>query len=202
MSLTNTTSLSTGRLSAMILPHMQGWKCDRLTVRVRWSRGAEFSGTCNYARRAISVNLGRDNRYPYVMDTHAARPCSNRTHWWRPSCRIVLADAYQLVLFVFLHELYHWLIRQARRNTRQKEGRCDRFAARVLVNEYGCPMLDYRGRPVPREEWDFQDLYPFVESARRKGTLAPRPRSVTAAPVLAARQAMDPGGQGLLFAIH
>ncbi|UCG33825.1 MAG: hypothetical protein JSU68_04150 [Phycisphaerales bacterium] len=200
MRLTNSTSLSTGRLNAMILPHMQGWKCDRLIVRVRWSRGAEFSGTCNYTRRVITVNLGRHNRYPYVMDTQTARPRSNRTHWWRPSCHIVLADAYQLALFVFLHELYHWLIRQARRNTRQKEGRCDRFAARVLVNEYGCPMLDAKGRPVPRAEWDFQDLYSFIEGARRKRTSARRPRLAATAPE--PRHPVDIGGQGLLFPIH
>lgn len=200
MTLINTTSLSTGRLNAMILPYLQGWKCDRLIVRVRWSRGAEFSGTCDYTRRLITVNLGRHNEYPYVMDTQAARPRSNRTHWWRPACQIVLADAYQLVLFVFLHELYHWLIRQARRNTRQKEGRCDRFAARVLVHEYGCPMLDAKGRPVPREEWDFQELNAFVEGARRKGASARRPRLATAAP--ATRQPDEIGAQGLLFPIH
>ena len=199
MELVNTTSLSTERLGAMLLPQVRGWKCDRLVTRIRWSRGAEFSGTCLYNRRLITINLGRHNRYPYLMDTQAARPRSNRTHWWRPVCRIELGDAYQLVLFVFLHELYHWLIKQARRNARQKEGRCDRFAARILVGEYGCRMLDRQGRRVPREEWDFQDLDSFVRAARSKR--ARRPRPAWAASLVPAPHPLEVGAQSLLFPI-
>jgi hypothetical protein len=200
MELLNATSLSTERLQSMLLPHVQGWKCDRLVTYVRWSRGAEFSGSCVYDRRQINVNLGKQNTYPYLMDTHAAKPRYNRTHWWRPVCQIELRDAYQLVLFVFLHELYHWLIKQARRNMRQKEGRCDRFAARALVDWHGCRMLDERGREVAREQWDFQDLESFVQAARsrrgRRRLEPPLPSGIpTAAPSVLR-------GQGLLFPIH
>ena len=184
----------------MFEPYVTGWKCDRLAVRVRWSRGAEFSGTCRYGARVITVNLGRGNAYPYGMDTHVARPRRNRTHWWRPVCEIELRDAHELALFVYLHELYHWLVKQARRNTRQKEGMCDRFAMRVLVDEYGCRLRDSKGRPVAREEWDIQDLLRFVEGARSKRR---ERRSVgEAVPRIAARQKVVVGEQRLLFAIQ
>jgi len=199
MELINSTSLCTGRLGSMILPRVRGWKCDRLVTRIRWSRGAEFSGACHYDRRLITVNLGRHNRYPYLLNTQAARPRSNRTHWWRPACRIELGDACQLVLFVFLHELYHWLTKQARRNTRRKEGRCDRFAARVLVNEYGCRMLDEHDREVPREDWDFQDLDSFVQGARSKRVR--RPRLASASCPGPAPGALEIGAQGYLFPV-
>ena len=177
MELRNSTDLSTERLRAMILPHALFWRCDRLTVDVRWSRGADFSGSCRYDKRVITVNIGRHVVFPYRMDTHVARPRRNRTAWWRPACIIELRDAYQLVLFVFLHELYHWLVKQARRSVRQKEGMCDRFAARVLVDEYECEIRDAKGKPVPREEWDFQRLTSFVAAARRK-------RSNSAMPIM------------------
>lgn len=200
MELTNSTTLGTDRLRAMFEPHLIGWKCDRLKVRLRWSRGAEFSGTCRYADRVITINLGRTNRYPYRMDTHVARPRRNRTHWWRPVCEIELRDAYQLALFVFLHELYHWFVRQSRRNTRQKEGMCDRFAARVLLDEYGCRLADSHGRVLPREEWDFRDLLGFVQGARSKRH--PGPKVLPFVPRAAARQKLLVGEQRLLFPIH
>ncbi len=71
-----------------------------------------------------------------------------------------------MVLFVFLHELYHFLVKRARRNPRQKESMCDRFAARYLVERFGATVRDSSGRIVPREAWDFQDLERFVAAAR------------------------------------
>ena len=47
---------------------------------------------------------------------------------------------------------------------------CDRFAARVLTDRYGCPVIDRRGRPVDRAAWDFQDLDRFVAAAPRDQT--------------------------------
>jgi hypothetical protein len=61
-----------------------------------------------------------------------------------------------------MHELYHLLIYRARRNIRQKEAMCDRFAARWMVDRFGAIVRDPRGRPVRRSEWDFQDLDGFV----------------------------------------
>jgi len=149
----------------MLRRHSQGWRCGALTVVVRPSRGADFSGTCHYARKRIYVNVGQHVVYPYRAPTRLARARSNRTHWWKPVYTLELADAYQLVLFVFLHELYHWLVKVARRNVRQKESMCDRFAARALVETYGAVVRDPCGRRVPREEWDFQDLDGFVAEA-------------------------------------
>lgn len=162
----NRTQLDTARLKEMILCATTSWPDEGLTVFIRYSRGAEFSGTCYYKDNRIYVNLGRQNAYPYRLRTHIARARSNRRGWWREAYSLEMADAYQLVLFVFLHEFYHWLVRRARRNTRQKEARCDRFAARVLVDCYGTVVRDSQGGLAQREEWDFQDLEGFVAAAR------------------------------------
>ena len=45
MRLHNTTHLDTDRLKAMMFAAIDGWPRDGLDVRVRYSRGAEFSGT-------------------------------------------------------------------------------------------------------------------------------------------------------------
>jgi hypothetical protein len=164
----NATQLDGERLEHTFLRHTRPWRHDGLTVRVRYSRGADFSGSCYYRDQRIFINVGRHNRYPYRMGTHIARARGNRTHWWREVYSIVLADAYQLALFVYLHELYHALVHAARRNTRRKEAMCDRFAARVLIEEYGCPIVARDGRCVLREEWDFQDLQGFVGAAAKE----------------------------------
>lgn len=147
-----------------------GWPHETFAVSVRYSRGSEYSGTCYYDRDQAYINIGRDNRYPFEIKTHIARARSNRTHWWREFYTLELSDPYQLALFVFMHEFYHWLVRKARRNVRQKEGRCDRFAARALVDAHGAVIRDSQGRLVPREAWDFQDLDGFVIAARRLKT--------------------------------
>lgn len=166
MRLHNTTHLDTDRLKGMILAAIDGWPRGGLDVRVRYSRGAEFSGTCYYRTARININLGRTNVYPYLVRAGIARAWSNRRSWGREIYSVPVADAYQLALFIFLHEFYHWLVKKARRNTRQKEARCDRFATRVLVNHYGAVVRDSSDRPVPREAWDFQDLEGFVSAAR------------------------------------
>lgn len=168
MLLLNSTHLDTDRVRAMFLRHTRPYRHDRLTVRLRYSRGADFSGSCYYRDQRIFINLGRHNRYPFRLGTHIARAVSNRTHWWRDVYTIILADAYQLALFVYLHELFHALVSAARRNTRRKEAMCDRFAARVLADAYHCPVLDRNGRRVARSDWDFQDLERFVAAAPRE----------------------------------
>lgn len=172
MDFQNTTRLSGSRLLNLFLQHTVPYRHDALCVRVRYSRGADFSGTCYYATQRIFVNLGRNVRYPYLLGTHIARSQSNATHWWRENYKVVIADAYQLVLFVYLHELYHYLVQQARRNTRRKEAMCDRFAVRALVDHHNCPIVDSHSRAVPRHCWDFQDVDAFVAAAP-KVTVAP-----------------------------
>lgn len=166
MKFSNNTDLQTHRLTEMIHRAIDGWSLEGLSVAIRFSRGADFSGSCHYVPPRIFVNLGRHIRYPYLLRTHIARARSEARSWWRELYTIELADGYQLVLFIFLHEFYHWLIRKARRNGRQKEGRCDRFAARVLVNDYAASVRDTKGHLVPRAAWDFQDLEGFVAAAR------------------------------------
>jgi hypothetical protein len=185
MKLVNSTALNTERLATMLVEQADGWSHRSLTVHVRYSRGRDFSGLCSYASQYIRINIGRHVRFPYDVQTYLARAKSNARMWWREIYRLRVADAHQLILFVFLHEFYHWLVRQARRNTRQKESMCDRFAARVLVDRYGATVHDRRGRPVPREEWDFQDLERFVARARRlkRGDLAAARAARVAMPV-------------------
>ncbi|MCK6483194.1 MAG: hypothetical protein HUU22_06950 [Phycisphaerae bacterium] len=165
MILHNATHLDTRRLEALFRQCAAPWPLDGLDVRVRYTRSSPFSGLCVYQTGRIHVNIGRRNRYPYAIRTHVARAKTTRRAWWRPMHVVHVSDAYQLALFIFLHELYHWLIRKARRNTRQKEGRCDRFAVRALVERFGVSVLDHEGRPVPRDSWDFQDLDAFVARA-------------------------------------
>ncbi len=196
----NSTRLNSRDLEQMLREAVAGWPSDRLRVAVRYSRGAEFSGTCCYTTNRIYINLGRDNTYPYRLLTHIARPQSNATHWWREAFAIEIAKPSQLVLFVFLHEFYHYLVKQAGRNVRQKEARCDRFATRVLVDQYGTPVHDSSGRQVARSAWDFQDLNNFVAAARKQPKRAarrptkPRPVKPTEQPSPAAI-----GQQLLLF---
>jgi hypothetical protein len=165
MEFRNTTALSSDRLHALFVDHTQPYAHDRLHVVVRYSRGADFSGMCRYRDARISINLGRHVEFPYALGTHIARARSNRTCWWRETYRLTVASAYQLVLFVYLHELYHYLVKQSGHSPRQKESRCDRFATRALINSFGCPVTDRHGQPVPRSRWDFQDLDAFVERA-------------------------------------
>lgn len=195
----NSTHLDSLSLEKMLLRAAEPWPHDGLNVFVRYSRKTVFSGTCCYRSGRIYVNLGRDNQYPVRIPAAIARPQSDSRCWWREIYSVEAADAYQLVLFVFMHELYHWLVKKARRNVRQKEARCDRFAARALVDGFGGTVRDARGRPVPRSHWDFQDLDGFVAAAL--GTRIARPpikRAVLAA-TSAPASASAPGQQLLLF---
>ncbi len=167
MDFQNTTKLDDTRLEALFRRHTAPYRHDHLTVRVRDSRGADFSGSCYYDDARILINLGQHVRYPYRLATHLAKARSYRTHWSRDTLCITVNSAYQLALFVYLHELYHYLVKSAGRGPRRKEGMCDRFAGRVLADEYGCAITDRHGRPAPRAQWDFKDLHAFVARAPR-----------------------------------
>lgn len=186
----NLTSLDTDRLLQMIREAAGEWPLHGLDVTIRDSRSSDFSGTCFYKTGRIYVNVGRHVSYPYPLKTYLARARSSRGRWWREIYSIVVQDPYQLVLFVFMHELYHWLVRQARRNTRQKEARCDRFAARALVDRHGLVVIDSHASPVARNEWDFQDLDGFVAAAHLTAIRRARLKESVGQPVLAARPAI------------
>ena len=150
MDLANATSLDSDRLEALFLQHTLPYRHRDLTVRVRYTRRADFSGSCYYQSNRIFVNIGRTLVYPYRLVTHVAKSRCNATHWWRDAYRLVVNDAYQLALFIYLHELFHHLVKSAQRNTRRKEAMCDRFATRVLVDELGCTLIDPHGQTPPR----------------------------------------------------
>lgn len=164
----NSTSLDDARLEALCAEGLAGWAVGTITLRVRHSRGADFSGSAYYGDHRVFVNIGRHVRFPYAMGTHVAKTRTVGRAWHKPIYTVELADAYQLVVFVFMHELYHLLVRRARRNIRQKESMCDRFATRFLVERFGAEVTDPNGRPVARQLWDFQDLDGFVAAARDK----------------------------------
>jgi len=166
----NSTDLLDDRLLSMCQQAASGWRIGNVTLRVRYSRGADFSGTCIYSDRRVFVNLGRHLVYPYQMGTHVARAKSARGCWSKPVYSVELASGYQVVLFVFLHEIYHLLVKRAGRNVRQKESMCDRFAARVLVDYYGANVRTEKGDLAQRESWDFQDVERFVAAARDRRT--------------------------------
>ena len=60
----NTTDLSDVRLLTLCQEAAVPWSLGCITLRVRYSRGADFSGTCFYADRRLYVNLGRHLVYP------------------------------------------------------------------------------------------------------------------------------------------
>lgn len=167
MDFRNSTTLDSELLRQTFLLAVEGGPTERLVVRVRWSRGADFSGTCIYKTQRIYVNLGRHLLYPYALATYCARSRKAWGRYYKPRSFIDLCDGYQVCLFIFAHELFHWLIKAAGRNTAQKESMCDRFAARVLVDQYGCILRDPHGRPLRREDWDIQDLDRFVAATRQ-----------------------------------
>lgn len=162
----NSTDLPDRRLFALCCEGLNGWATGTISLFVRYSRTADFSGTCYYADRRIYVNLGRHLAYPYSMTTNLARAKTRGRYWHRPLYTIGLRDGCHVVAFIFMHELYHLLVKRAGRNTRQKESMCDRFAARFLVDRLGATVRAPDGKPVPREVWDFQDLERFVAAAR------------------------------------
>ena len=192
----NSTALDDHTLVGMFRSAVHPWPIERLDIRVRYSRGSDFSGSCHYAADRLYINLGKHLTYPYLMDTYLARAVSLPSAWFKPLYSIELADGLQVVLFVLLHEYYHWLIKRARRNTRQKESMCDRFAARALVDLCRAVVRNPQGRPVPREAWDFQDLDRFVASALTRRVVR-RPTRPAAA---RHPKPSTPGQQLLLFA--
>jgi len=169
----NATHLDGRRLYQTFLRHTAPYRHDRLQVRVRYSRRADFSGTCYYREPRIYVNLGRHNRYPYTFGTHIAKAHATRWGWRREIYVLTVVGAEQLALFVYLHELFHYLVRAAGRSPRRKEAMCDRFATRVLVDHYGCVVRRRGGGPVRRELWDFMDLDAFVAAAPQERLLVP-----------------------------
>jgi len=162
----NSTDLLDDTLRTLCMEGAAGWAVRTVKLYVRYSRGADYSGTCFYGERRIYINLGRHVRYPYLMTTHVARAKTVGRNWHKPLFTIEITDGYQLAMFVFMHELYHLLVKRARRNIRQKESMCDRFAARFLVDRFGLTMRDHEGKVVSRDEWDFQDVDGFVAAAR------------------------------------
>lgn len=165
MDFANDTALEGIRLHELFVRFTHPYPHDGLTVRVRYSRRAPFSGSCFYREGRIYINLGRKNRYPYVIRTHVAKARSHGAFWRRQAYLLTVADAYELALFIYRHELFHHLVNAAGRSVRRKEAMCDRFATRVLVDYFGCPLTDANGQLVERSSWDFQDLDGFVSAA-------------------------------------
>lgn len=171
----NSTTLRSDKLLALVQREANEWAVGTINVKVRYSRGADYSGSCFYADARIYINLGRHLKYPYRMGTHLARAVSVGRRWYKPVYTVELSDGYQVVLFIFLHELYHLLVKRAGRNTRQKESMCDRFAARRLVDDYGAIVRSCRREIPVRRSWDFQDLDRFVAKARDRRVKPARP---------------------------
>ncbi len=178
MNIINKTELSSKRIESMFSRATQGWATRRLKVVVRYSRGAKYSGTFASHPPRIYINIGRNNKYPMKIDTSIAKAISFKNSWWKPTYHIKVENPYQLALFVFLHEFYHYLVFKARRNPRRKEAMCDRFAIRYLVDHCKLKVFDSSRQPVPRSKWLFQDLDAFVATKR---TLADDTRAATRA---------------------
>ncbi len=57
--LENSTTIDDARLFTMCQAEAAGWRGGVLSVRVRYSRGADFSGTCVYDDGRILINIGK-----------------------------------------------------------------------------------------------------------------------------------------------
>lgn len=181
MDIENRTELSMGRIIRMLERATAGWASLRLKVVVRYSRSSIYSGTFASNPARIYVNIGRRNRYPLRIETSIGRARTVGQSWWKPTYHIKVRNAYQLALFVFLHEFYHYLIHRARRNSHRKESMCDRFAVRYMVDHSRLVVCDAAGRTIPRSVWLFQELNDFVASS-----------STLVKPVRAARRPRGP----------
>jgi hypothetical protein len=162
MEIINHTEFDARRIEVMFLRATQQWAAPKLRVTVRYSRGAIYSGTFASNPPRIFVNLHPRNRYPLRIETGIARAKSFGRSWWKPSYHVKAENPYQLALFVFMHEFYHYLIHRARRNSHRKEAMCDRFAVRYLNNHCRLAVYDSSGNPIARTGWLFQDLDGFV----------------------------------------
>lgn len=180
MEIVNKTELDSKKIVSMILKATNSWQTPRLKVTIRYSRGAKYSGTYIANPPRIYVNIAKNNRYPMKLETSIAKAQTIGRYWWKPIYHIRLENPYQLVLFVFMHEFYHYLIHRARKNSHRKEAMCDRFAIKYLVENYKLKVYDSKNTPVEKEKWLFQDLEGFVRNARTDNTIkqiaATRPR--------------------------
>jgi hypothetical protein len=167
MKFVNATHLDSRALRQAFEHHSSPYRHDELSVRVGYTRSTPFRGACFYRDARIRVNIGRRNRYPFALATYVAKARKRGRGWSREPLYLELADAGELALFIYLHELYHFLVQRAGRGIRRKEAMCDRFATRVLVDEYRCVLRDGMGQVAPRAMWDFQDLEAFVAGAPR-----------------------------------
>lgn len=199
MQFSNRTDLDDGRLRSLCVEALAGWAVGHVDIRIRYSRGADFSGKCYYREHRILINLGRHLLFPYFLRTHIALARTVGRSWLRPLYTVELMDGYEVVWFIFLHELFHLLIARARRNPRQKEGMCDRFATRFLVQRFGAVVRDEKGVPLAREAWDVQDVEGFVAAAWDKRFHPAAARRPATAPAERQNAAPVPGRQGWLF---
>ena len=110
----NSTELSDEKLLGLCSEGMAGWAVGTVSVYIRYSRGADLSGTCYYSDRRIYVNIGRHVVYPYQMGTNLARARTIGRYWYKPMYNVEIKSGYELALFVFMHELYHLLLKRAR----------------------------------------------------------------------------------------
>lgn len=183
----NKTALSTPRLRQLCEEAMDGWRLGHVRVTFRYSRKAAYSGTCFYLDGRIFINVHERLTYPYPLATCIARTRSRPDGWERPLYYVMCDSAYELSMFIFMHELYHLLLNKAGRNMRQKEARCDRFATRYVTDRLGCSVVDSCQKPVIRDEWDFQDLEGFVAKAAHEPMVVTgppkKPRALESKPV-------------------
>ncbi len=171
MEIINRTELDSRKIEAMLLRATTGWDVPKLRVTIRYSRTTKYSGTFMSNPPRIYVNIGKHNRYPMKIETSIARAKSIGRYWWKPAYHIRVETPYQLVLFVFLHEFYHYLIHRARRNPYRKEAMCDRFAVKYLIEHCKLKVYDSSNTPIKKSIWLFQDLEEFVTNARTKPPL-------------------------------
>ena len=131
MDFKNTTTLDSNLLRETGESAVAGWPTDPLVVRVRWSRGAEFSGTCVYATHRLYINLGRHLQYPYRMETHCARGRKAWGRYYKPRSFLELCDEHGLYVVDEANVESHALMQTLSKDPRFEHAILDRILRMV-----------------------------------------------------------------------
>ena len=150
----NRTRLPTDALGRLLARAVEGvGDHRRLRLRIAWAR-RDCRQTWTGVFRppsSIRLSLNAGNRYPLVERLNSGLYLDRRReiingeewHFWRQAPnQVKVKSPAELLLLGFLHEYSHFLDYQARRNTRYKQTRADKFAFATLRQRF--PEIETR----------------------------------------------------------
>lgn len=104
---------------------VEGYSCtENLQVKVKYTKEnarAPYSGICYYTKDKIRVSINPHNKYPIKINVGSP---FNKKAWEHYH----LNSPEELTLFVFLHEISHYLDYKNGLSVRCKQTKADKFA--------------------------------------------------------------------------